>query len=199
MKRPARRRRAFTLIEVITALTLTAMVLGVAGAALGAAGTTRRTIVSHQRSLEAEARLRSVITDMLRHVPSPASVSEPLLRVERTPRGDTQLIFLSVGVREPFGTGHTWRVTLSTDADGLSMDAVAIGRRADDAHLHTTVAGIDTLTVDVLEPARPGEAARWRNDWPLARALPTLVRMRFGSSAFASPPMIVALAPLETR
>ncbi len=190
-------RRAFTLLEVITAITLTAMVLGVAGAALGAATSTRSTILSHQRTLEAEARLRSTLTDMLRHAPSPESVAEPLIRIERTPRGDVRLVFLSVGVREPFGTGPTWRVTVSVADDGLTMDAVAIGRDRNEAHLRSVVAGVDSLQVDVLEPTRAGDAARWRRDWPLERSRPTLVRLRFGTSPAAAPPLIVALAPLE--
>ena len=191
------KRRAFTLLEVITAIMLTAMVLGVAGAALGAASSTRTTILSHQRTLEAEARLRSTLTDMLRHAPRPESVAEPLLRVERTPGGDARLVFLSTGVREPFGTGPTWRVTVSVADDGLTMDAVAIGRDRSDAHLRSTVAGVDTLDVEVLESARAGDTARWRRDWPLERSRPALVRLRFGTSPTAAPPLVVALAPLE--
>lgn len=191
------KRRAFTLLEVITAITLTAMVLGVAGAALGAASSTRTTILSHQRTLEAEARLRSTLTDMLRHAPRPESVAEPLLRVERTPGGHARLVFLSAGVREPFGTGPAWRVTVSVADDGLTMDAVAIGRDRSDAHLRSTVAGVDTLDVEVLESARVGDTARWRRDWPLERSRPALVRLRFGTSPTAAPPLVVALAPLE--
>ena len=190
-------RRAFTLLEVITAITLTAMVLGVAGAALGTASSTRTTILSHQRTLEAESRLRSTLTDMLRHAPLSESVAEPLLRVERMPGGDVRLVFLSTGVQEPFGTGPIWRVTISLADDGLTMDAVAVGRGRNDAHLRSTVAGIDSLDVDVLEPTRAGDPARWRRDWPLERSRPALVRLRFGTSPTAAPPLVVALAPLE--
>ncbi len=192
-------RRAFTLIEVITAVTLTALVLGVASAALAAAGTTRRAILLHQGTLEAEVRLRATITDMLRHPPNPESVSEPLLRVVQTSRGSAELVFLTTGVRAPFGTGHTWRVILSVSDQGLSLDANEVGRGSSDARLHTTVAGIDSLMVDVLEPARPGEAARWREDWPLERALPALVRLRFGTGNGAPPPLVVATSPLGER
>ena len=192
-------RRAFTLIEVITAITLTAIVLGIAGGALSAAGATRTTVLRHQRTLEAESRLRATLSDMLRHVPNAEAVNEPLLRIVRDVRGNAALVFLSNGVREPFGTGHAWRVTLSVAAGGLVMDAVAIGRNRSDALLHTTVPGVDTLQIDVLEEARLGEAAQWRGDWPLERTRPALIRVRFGTAPDAPSPLVVALSPLDAR
>jgi len=192
-------RRAFTLIEVITAITLTAIVLGIAGGALSAAGTTRTTVLRHQRTLEAESRLRATVSDMLRHVPNAESVNEPLLRLVRDARGNTAFVFLSNGVREPFGTGHAWRVTLSVNESGLVMDAAAIGRDRSDARLHTTVPGVDTLQIDVLEQARVGEATTWRADWPLERVRPALVRLRFGTGPDAPSPLVVALSPLDAK
>ncbi len=193
------RRRAFTLIEVITAITLTAIVLGIAGGALSAAGATRTTVLRHQHTLEADSRLRATLSDMLRHVPNAESVNEPLLRVLRHANGDAALVFLSNGVREPFGTGHAWRVTLSLGDSGLMMDAVAIGRDHADTRLRTTVLGVDSLQIEVLEEARVGESTQWRTDWPLERARPALVRLRFGTAPNAPSPLVVALAPLNAR
>ena len=108
-----RGRTGFTLLEVLLALLLTAVAVAIASLALRTAVTARDRVAEHRETLERESRLRAMLTDMLRHAPSAGSVDEPLLRVWRTPTGGAQLVFLSTGVRVPFGTGPTWRVTLT--------------------------------------------------------------------------------------
>lgn len=182
-RRGGMRRRGFTLIEVITAITLTAIVLAIAAAALGAATTARERVGTHQRTLESEARVQALLTDMLRHAPAAEWVSEPLLRVDRAAAPHARLVFLSTGVREPFGTGTPWRVTATTDANGFTLDAEALDRYGvtdpTAAPLHARVPSLHLLDVRVRETDRPGETGDWRTDWPDALSRPAVVQLRF--------------------
>lgn len=192
-----RRRPGFTLLELLIALVLTAVAVTIASLALRTAVTARDRVAEHRDTLERESRLRAMLTDMLRHAPSAASVDEPLLRVWRTPAGGVQLVFLSKGVRAPFGTGPTWRVTLTESGEGLALDATPISVDGDVTALHTLVPGIRALSVRLLEQAGGITSARWRDDWPLERARPAMIALGFGSDR-TQPPLVVALDPLAT-
>ena len=192
------RHAAFTLIEVIIAVVITALVLGVAAGALSAATTARARVLEHQTTLESESRFRAMLTDMLQHAPTAEGVDEPMVRIGRSAGLAPSLTFLSTGVREPFGTGRPWRVTVSLQDAGVTLDAVALGPD-DHATLHSVLPDLTDLEVRVLEAARAGEVAAWRDDWPLARSRPAAVELRFTSARATSPtaPLIVSLAPLE--
>jgi prepilin-type N-terminal cleavage/methylation domain-containing protein len=199
------KRRGFTLVEVVTALTLTAIVIAIAASALASASDAREVIERHQQTLEAESRWRSTVTDMLRHAPPADAVDEPLLRVSRSARS-VRLTFLSVGVVQPFGTGRIWRVTIGTDSDGLQLDAEPIGTGQPAARLHTTLTHLHGFDVAVLESATG--PALWRGDWPVERSRPALVRLSFadadvgadagtsGPGSRGAAPLYVQLAPL---
>ena len=192
-------RFGFTLIEVIVAMTLTAIVLAIAAAALGAATSARARVEVHQQTLESDSRLRALLTDMLRHAPSADAVDEPMLRVERDAAGQATLVFLSTGVREPYGTGSVWRVSVHRDSTALLVEATPLGRATRAAPLRMTLNGVTEFDVRVLEAARAGERAQWRRDWPVLRARPQLVEMRIASESLAPTPFIVSLAPFEER
>ncbi len=190
-------RRGFTLIEVVVAITLTAIVLAIAAAALGAATSARARIEAHQQTLEADSRMRALLSDMLRHAPAGDAVDEPMLRIQRDGRGGPALVFLSKGVQEPFGTGAPWRVTVRLDSTTLIVDALPLGRDVRAAALHMTLSDVTDFDVRVLEASRAGEQAIWRSDWPIVRARPQLVEMRMASGSRPSTPFVVALSPLE--
>lgn len=205
-------RRGFTLIEVITAITLTAIVLGIAAAALGAATSARSSVEAHRRSLESESRLQSLLTDMLRHAPPPDAVDEAMLRIDRDGANRQTLVFLSTGVREPYGTGDIWRVTLSHDGARLSLDAEPVRGSERAMQLHSQLDDVRNFDVRALEPERAGETAVWRTDWPVLRTRPALVSLTVDRSstpsgarssaqagANAPTPWIIALDPLEAH
>ena len=195
MRTRARIRRGFTLVEVITALVLTAIVVAIAATALASASDARAVIERHERTLEAESRWRAAVTDMLRHAPRADAVDEPLLRVSRA-SGGAVLTFLSVGVVQPFGTGRIWRVTIGADSAGLSFDAEPIGTGAPAARLHTTLPHLRAIDVAVLE--RGDGVSGWRADWPVERSRPALLRLSFRSDASRdTPSLLVNLAPLD--
>jgi len=201
------RRAGFTLLEVILALVLTAIAVAIASAALRTATVARERVATHRSTLERDARWRAMLTDMLRHPPSAESVDEPLLSIvpSRNPgvTGSGRLVFLSKGVRAPYGTGTTWRVTLDVADDGLVLEAVPIGASGETTTLRTVLADVSSLTVRVLE-AREGQASAdaganggWRSDWPLAQARPAAIALDLGSPEMR-PALVVALDPLVT-
>ena len=57
--------QGFTLLEVILALTLTAVSVSIAGSALRTATVARDRVADHRDTLEREARMRSMLTDLL--------------------------------------------------------------------------------------------------------------------------------------
>lgn len=189
-------RTGFTLIEVITAIALTAIVTGIASAAIASASDARATVLSHQRTLDAESRWRVLLSDMLRHAPPADAADEPLLRIERAGEGGDRLVFLSRGVVQPFGTGRVWRVTISSAADGVELFAEAIGRGERLVPLRATLPHRARFEVAVLEGTDG-----WRTDWPVQRSRPSLLRLTFAESAGearAVAPLIVNLAPLAS-
>ena len=196
----ATRRSGFTLIEVITAIALTAIVTAIASAAVASASDARATTLRHQLTLDAESRFRVLLTDMLRHAPAADAVNEPLLRIDAdgsaSAAGSARLVFLSQGVTQPFGTGRIWRVTVQSSADGVELTAEAIGRGDALLPLRATLPHIRALRIAVLEAATNG-VVQWRQDWPVERTRPRLVRLRFGDDdAPAAAPLVVELSPL---
>lgn len=184
-------RRGFTLIEVITALTLTAIVVTIAALALGAARDAGASVARHQGTLEAESRWRAAVADMLRYAPRADAINEPLLRIDNSAAG-SRLVFLSQGVVQPFGTGRVWRVAVWESVDGVQLDAEAIGRGPALAPLHTTLTHLPHLVVSAFE--NDGGIA-WRSDWPVERSRPAMVRLAFPAAdgTAMAPPMLVSL------
>ncbi len=203
MREHTLRRGGFTLIEVITAIALTAIVTAIASAAVASASDARATTLRHQVTVDAESRFRVLLADMLRHAPAADAVDEPLLRISAhsDPSGtsrDMQLVFLSQGVSQPFGTGRIWRVTVRSGAHGVELDAEAIGRGDALIPLHAVLPHRRGMRVAVLEAATNG-AVQWREDWPVERTRPALLKLTFEGDVGerSAPPLIVDLSPLS--
>ncbi len=207
------RRAGFTLLELVIALSLTAMAAGVAASAIWAA---RRTAESQQHFAthgEADARWRALLVDMLRHPPAAERVDRPLLTITTTSDGP-ELRFLSQGVREPFGTGGVWEVVITQDSLGVLMQATALARLTPTASLRTEensddqfiarIPDVGALDIQVLEPAVANGGAQWRHDWPLAQTRPAAVTLQWQSrsatAGLSTPeqtaPLVVALETL---
>ncbi len=213
---PARAARpGFTLLELLMALVLTAIAVTIAAGALRAANTAGDRVQAHRDTLERESRLRSLLTDMLRHAPSAELVDEPLLSLVPASMGATQLVFLSKGVRAPYGTGPVWRVSLSLQPEGLVLDATPIGATRETTTLRTVLPDVDALSVLVRERGSTDNAAvsggnragvpstdngqrgGWRPDWPLQQSRPALIALHFGRrDRQPMAPFVVALDPL---
>ncbi len=187
--------RGFTLLEVMLAIVLTSIAVLIAGSALRTASDTSERVQAHRDALERDARARAMLTDMLRHAPRAEQVDEPLLTLARDRNGDAALTFLSQGVRAPFGTGSSWRVTLSSTQGHVLLEATPIGLASGSAALRSTLTDAEGLQVQFLQPASGTDAPTWRDDWPLTRTRPAMIALRFGHDG-AAPPLVVALDPL---
>lgn len=189
-------RRGFTLLELMMALTLTAIAAGVAGSALFAARRATETVSVVAADVGTDLRWRTMVQDLLLHAPAADLVSEPMVRVEYADSG-VQLHFLSVGVQEPLGTGAIWRVTVQNDSVGLRLDAVPLDSTRGDVPLTLQLPGAHALTVALLEHARANEPALWRGDWPIAQSRPAAVVLSWQrTNGGAATPLTVVLDPL---
>lgn len=189
--------RGFTLLELLVALLLTAVAVAIAGSALRTAQIARERVVSHRDRAEKDARVREMLTDMLRHAPSAELFDEPLMQVRRNDAGNARLVFLSQGVRQPFGTGHSWRVEVWSSDSTLSVSATPIGVALGETPLLTTLASSSKLRVEFLD--RVGmSAASWRDDWPVEQSRPAMIALHFGSDTNRAP-LMVSLDPFAMR
>lgn len=170
-------RVGFTLLEVMLALTLTAVAATVAGAALQAARQASTRVAEFGSRTEPAQQLHDALHDLLRHAPPAEQVDEALFAVRRGPTTDT-LVFLSRGVQQPFGTGAAWRVLMYSDSVGLTLRAEPVYESAAPVEGRPAVAwhvpGASELSVALA--TFEGSALAWRREWPLQRARPAGVR-----------------------
>jgi prepilin-type N-terminal cleavage/methylation domain-containing protein len=190
-------RRAFTLLEVMVALTVTALALTSAGVAVGAARSTAARVARHTQHTEADGRVRTLLTDMLRHAPSADQIDGALLEIDGTGRAPV-LRFVSTGVRAPFGTGPLWQVELSLADSVLTVRATPLSRGATDQPLVATLSPVNMFAVRTLTHSSGTDAAAWRTDWPLAQDRPRAVELQWRyAGASVAAPLRVVLSPLE--
>lgn len=188
-------RPAFTLMEIMIALTVTALVATVAAAALHAGMDVRERVQEHRVTVDAEARASSWLGVMLRHPPAASAVDEAMFTINQGNDGNTAVTFLSQGVETPAGTGTIWRVSLVVRADGLHIRAVPTGSARTRVPLETVLPHVNQLDVEALEtagsPAGSG-ASTWRADWPVLRSMPGAVRIAMGDRM----PVVFPVSPL---
>lgn len=188
-------RAGFTLIELMIALALTGIAAAIASSAVGAARRTEAVVQDHRVHAEADLRLRAMLQDMLRHAPPASMVDAPLVEISGAPDARV-LTFLSRGVVAPFGTGRVWRVTVRQASDSLLVDAVTVSAN-ETAPIHTSVPGVTSLSVRVLERATQLDGMRWREDWPVARARPAAIALAWSARGGEPVPLIVAMDALQ--
>lgn len=182
-------RRAFTLLEVLVAVAVTALAGVAAAAALQAASGAGDRVARLRRASEGEARVRTLLTDALRHLPPASAVDGPLLAVVPDSTGPT-LLFPSRGIVPPFGTGAPWRVAVRRRGDSLVVDAAPPASSQVPVR-HAAVGQVRELAIQVLD----GDGG-WRPDWPIAGRAPQAVEVAWRSTGAVAPAVRVRLAPL---
>lgn len=201
MRPPRASRGGFTLLEVLLALTLTAVAATVAGAALQTARQAASRVSAFRETTEPAQQLHDALQDLLRHAPPAERVDEALFALRNGPTSDT-LVFLSRGVQQPFGTGATWRVHLYGDSTGLHLRAEQLTSSATaSTAAYTAEAPLEWLVPNATDFAVTvasfeGAGLTWRRDWPLARARPAAVRVSWRSARGQTVEQLVSLLPL---
>lgn len=185
------RRRGFTVLELVTALTVLALAATVAAAAVQAAGGAGARVSAQRRGSAAETAVRALLTDALRH-PAPASmVAGPLLAISQEAEGPA-LTFLSRGVVPPYGTGPVWQITVRRAGDSLVVAAIPMAAESGTPR-RVALGGVSALAVRVHDGVTPDG---WRADWPLAQRMPRAVELAWTRAGVPAPPMRVVPEPL---
>lgn len=191
-----RRRHGFTVLELLVALTLTAVALTLTGTALSAARSTEAAIDRSRSSTLPSAQARELLTDLLRHLPRPDEVDGPLLTLvsgDRTPA----LTFLSRGLDAPLGTGPIWSIRLSQRGDSVVIEAAPLRAGADVVPRRLLIPHAAALEIDALVALPGGEVER-RPDWSSPVQRPTALGIRWGHGAdrVTGTALLVSLDPL---
>lgn len=193
MKR-ARQRQGFTLMEVMMAITITALVATVAAAALRAGLDVRERVGTHRLTVDAEARAMEWLSTMLRHPPEANAVTEPLLQITHLASGSDSVVFLTRSASPTAGTGAIWRVSLHADMNGLHVNAAST-RDVSAAPVLSLLPHIRTVRADALNPASGN--SEWLREWPVLRSAPAALRLTFGLiDGSTQSPMVFVMSPL---
>ncbi len=189
-------RIGFTLLEVLLAVTLTAVAATVAGAALHTARQASTRVAEFRGRTQPTQQMHDALRDLLRHAPPAEQVDEPLFALRVGPDADT-LVFLSRGVQQPFGTGAVWRVQLYTDSAGLTLRAEPVHgspvqqQRLPSVEWHVPAASDLNVALASFE----GSGLTWRRDWPLERARPAGLRLSWRAANGEPAEHLVSLLP----
>ena len=182
-------------MELMIALTITALIATLAAAALHAGMDVRARVQEHRMTVDAEARAASWLGVMLRHPPAASAVDEAMFAITHGSDGNAAVTFLSQGVETPAGTGTIWRVSLTVRRDGLHITAAPTGVARARVPLETVLPHVRQLDVEALETAgQTGGAGSftWRADWPVLRSMPSAVRITMGNRL----PEVFPVSPL---
>ncbi len=189
-------RRAFTLVEVVVALMIAALLALAARAVLVAGIDTQERLQRHATVTEGDARFRALVVQALRHMTDAPAVGLSPFVLRDTTIADTILSqaveFYSRGLSQPAGTGSVLHIRLVPTDRGLTISAVAAnGSTA----LEGVAPGIAAMRVRLQ--TRAGE---WVAAWPRTLQTPAAVALELvplGSVGTALAPIIIAtqLAP----
>jgi general secretion pathway protein J len=169
--RPARR-RGFTLLEVLVALVVTAVVVSLAFGAARAGLDVRERLDGFRREHDGAAALRDVLHDALRHAEAGADDGDTTFALGR------ELRVVTRGVRPPLGAGGRWAVSLSAERQGLVLRAAPTAGTAG-APFRVVAPAVAAAEVRVL--ARAGDA--WLDAWDRPSSPPAAVSVRFVDAA----------------
>ena len=190
-----RSRRGFTLLELIVSIAIAGMIALLVYGSASAGFDTRDALARHPAGAEAELKLRSMLTDALRHASdesNPGSLTFELVDATDV-RGMPmdRLTFLTRGIVPPVGASALWRVTISVSANGLVLAASPADAQSATAQVAAVVPQIRGLDVSVMSLADRS----WGNLWPSSGQIPSAVRvtMHDAEGRVAGAPVVVRL------
>jgi prepilin-type N-terminal cleavage/methylation domain-containing protein len=185
-------RRAFTLVEVIVAITIAGIIALAARAALVAGMDTEERLQLHTTTSEGDARFRSLLTDALRHmtdspVPGLAPFAVRDTVVDGRPGQTAE--FYSRGLGFPAGTGAILRIIVAASSGGLTITAL---HTDGGVVLRGVAPSLAAMNVRAKTPA-----GLWLEVWPQTLQVPVAVTLAFATqstdaSSGAIPPLVVS-------
>ncbi len=175
-------KRGFTLVEVIVARMLTGVVALLAYGSMQAGFDSSDRISTYRSRAEAEALMRSILIDALRHPAEAPSGGPQSLQVSTvTVDGTTSnvLSFVTRGVIAPLGASSPWIMTVGPSPSGLSLSAKSLEDPSQPA-INAVLGSVRRLRVRVL---RSTEGAVWEGGWSSQREIPAAIEIAFVDSA----------------
>ena len=166
-------RRGFTLLEVLVALVVTALVVTLSYGAAQAGFDTEARLAERRAAGDALTAWRALLGDAIRHVERGVAEDDAVFVLA----ADT-LRLLTRGVVPPLGTGERWQVTLAPGVDGVRLTAApAEGTQA--PSVSVLVREARGVRVRVL----PYAGGAWTSEWPRPSAAPAAVSVRLLDAA----------------
>ncbi len=185
-----RSRQGFTLLEVMVALVLTAIVVSVAYAMSSAAIDARARLTSGLRTVQGSRAAREMLRDALRNAraPRPPSIPGGVYLSH-----DTLSFIASSGV-SPLDPDYDWQFTVAPGRGALGVTAIAIGH-ARPATVAFAVPEVTRWSVRLLAP----DGQSWVNAWHDTTFMPAAALITFwNGDRLSGLPLHVAL-PAHAR
>jgi prepilin-type N-terminal cleavage/methylation domain-containing protein len=194
-----RTRSGFTLVEVMVAVVITALVVVAAAAAIETSLDFRQRMAAKRDDVRARLAWRSVVTAALRNVRPAANADDTTFLLLDGTRADgvpsDRLVLLTAGTFPPLNAGVDWTVSLSTAEDGLHLSASPPGILSTPLDMRAP-APLAGLQVYVLAE----RGGTWHSEWGNPGARPVAVRLEFWTNDGPSgEAWTVWLPPVERR
>ena len=166
--------RGFTLLEVLVALVVTAMVVTLAYGAARAGLDTEARLTERRTADEATIAWRTLLGDAVRHVDRGVAETDAVFELRGPARGGADTLrLISRGVVAPLGTGARWLVQAAPTPDGVLLVASPV---ADAAQPPVRVLVREARGLDVSVLAYAG--GTWTRGWSRTAAAPAAVAVR---------------------
>ncbi|MGH7470165.1 MAG: PulJ/GspJ family protein [Longimicrobiales bacterium] len=188
------RRPGFTLFELLVAMVLVSVVALLTYGTARAGIDTNERLEQHRTEVEAQAIVRALLLDALRHPTEGggAAMNDLLFTIDDAVTRDglpsDGVHFLSRGITSPLGTSAPWSVSLTPSDGGLRL--LALPGQVGPAPIDVLLPRARGLNVHVL--SRTADST-WLERWDVPGRVPAAVSLEFLSERGSpvAPPLVV--------